>query len=100
MDGIDPDGNKKYVLNPTVVIPDDGWVRTIECESPGEPPVQVIVVIPAARFNSWCCAVPKFNVTTVFADGADCDDEIPAVTVCQVGADPDPLDTSAWPEVP
>ena len=29
--GTDPEGNKKYVLNPTVVTPAaEGWVKTIE----------------------------------------------------------------------
>jgi hypothetical protein len=71
IDGAAPDGNKKYVLNPTVAIPDDGWVNTIECESPIVPPVQVIVVIPAANVMSWCCAVPRLRITVVFAVGDD-----------------------------
>ena len=42
--GVPPDGNKKYVLNPTVVIP----VLTIlkVCADASLPPVQVIVYVP------------------------------------------------------
>ncbi len=37
-----------------------------------------IVVIPAVSDSSWCCDVPKFNSTTVFAVGDDAVVEIPA----------------------
>ena len=49
--GTDPDGNKKSVANPTVtpVPTEDGLIKTRECDSPTEPPVQSIVEIPAAR---------------------------------------------------
>ena len=44
--GAPPDGNKKYVLNPTVVIP-EFTILTV-CESPSVPPVHEIVTVPVA----------------------------------------------------
>ena len=41
----------------------------------------MIVVIPAVNVMSWCCAVPKFSVTTVFAAGDDAVVLIPAAIV-------------------
>ena len=52
MDGVEPDGNKKNVLNPTVAIPDEGCISTSECESPKLPPLVVIVVNPADNVSS------------------------------------------------
>ena len=45
-DGEFPDGNKKYVLNPTVEIPE--LIILTVWDSPSVPPVQVIVQIPVA----------------------------------------------------
>ena len=46
-DGTDPDGNKKYVLNPTVAIPE--FTIRIVCSSPSVPDqLDVIVVKPVA----------------------------------------------------
>ena len=42
--GAAPDGNKKYVLNPTVVIPE--LMILSECLSPSVPPLTSTVVIP------------------------------------------------------
>ena len=45
--GAAPDGNKKYVLNPTVAIPE--FIIRIVCDSPSVPsPLDVIVVKPVA----------------------------------------------------
>ena len=44
--GNPPDGNKKYVLNPTVVIPE--LTILIVWLFPSEPPLTSTVVIPAA----------------------------------------------------
>ena len=47
IDGAAPDGNKKYVLNPTVAIPE--FTIRIVCDSPSVPdPLDVIVVKPVA----------------------------------------------------
>ena len=50
-DGSDPDGNKKSLAKPTVTpVPIlEGLIRTTECDSPTDPPVQSIVVIPATK---------------------------------------------------
>ena len=42
--GVEPDGNKKYVLNPTVAIP-ELTILTV-CDSPSVPPEVVTVTIP------------------------------------------------------
>ena len=43
-DGVFPDGNKKYVLNPTVELPE--LIILTVCDSPSVPPVQEIVTVP------------------------------------------------------
>ena len=42
--GVPPDGNKKYVLNPTVAIPELTILKV--CADASAPPVQVIVYVP------------------------------------------------------
>ena len=42
--GTPPDGNKKYVLNPTVDIPELTILKV--CADASAPPVQVIVYVP------------------------------------------------------
>ena len=44
--GVPPEGNKKYVLNPTVVIPELTILKV--CESASVPPVTSIVTVPVA----------------------------------------------------
>ena len=42
--GVAPDGNKKYVLNPTVAVPE--LIILTVCDSPSVPPEQEIVTVP------------------------------------------------------
>jgi len=42
--GADPDGNKKYVLNPTVAVPE--LIILTVWDSPSIPPVEEIVTVP------------------------------------------------------
>ena len=44
--GVPPEGNMKYVLNPTVAIPELTILKV--CESASEPPVTSIVTVPVA----------------------------------------------------
>ena len=44
--GVPPDGNKKYVLNPTVAIPELTTLKV--CEPASVPPVTSIVTMPVA----------------------------------------------------
>ena len=47
-------------------------------------------MIPAVNVMSWCCAVPKFSVTTVFAAGDDAVVLIPpeAIVIVETPAEP------------
>ena len=42
--GVAPDGNKKYVLNPTVALAE--LITLTVCDSPSVPPEQEIVTVP------------------------------------------------------
>ena len=61
-EGAEPDGNKKYVLKPTVEIPE--LIILTVCDSPSAPPEQVTVTIPVA-VTLWSCADVRFSVVTI-----------------------------------